>query len=37
MDDLKLFEKNEDRINSLIKTVRLFSKGINHGIWITKV
>ena len=34
MDDLKLFVKNEDKIDSLINTVRIFSKEIKMEFWL---
>ena len=38
MDDLKLFAKSEDQLESLINTVRILSDDIhNNGIWIIKV
>ena len=32
MDDLKLFGKNEDQIDSLVQTVQLFSEDIGMGL-----
>ena len=34
MDDFKLFEKNDDQIDSLVRTVHIFSKdiGMKFGI-----
>ena len=37
MDDLKLFAKNEDQIDSLVNTVRMFFRGHQNGVWVTKV
>ena len=37
VDDLKLFAKNEDQIDSLINTVRMFFRGHQNGVWVTKV
>ena len=37
VDDLKLFAKNEDQIDSLVNTVRMFFRGHQNGVWVTKV
>ena len=36
MDDLKLFGKNEEQIDSLVKTVHIFSKDIGMEFGIKK-
>ena len=36
MDDLKLFGKNEEQIDSLVKTVQIFSKDIGMEFGIKK-
>ena len=37
MDDLKQFAKNEDQIDNLVNTVRIFFRGHQNGIWVTKM
>ena len=37
MDDLKLFAKNEDQIDSLVNRVRIFFRGHQNGVWVTKM
>ena len=37
VDDLKQFAKNEDQIDSLVNTVRMFFRGHQNGVWVTKV
>ena len=37
MNDLKLFAKNEDQIDNLVNTVRIFFRGHQNGIWVTKM
>ena len=37
MDDLKLFAKNEDQMDSLVNTMRIFIRGHQNGVSITKV
>ena len=37
MDDLKLFAKSEKGLESLVQTVKVFSKDIGYGIWIRQV
>ena len=37
MDDLKLFAKNEDQIDSLVNTVRIFFRRHQNGVWATKM
>ena len=36
MDDLKLFVKNEDQMDSLVKTVRIFSEDIKIELWLER-
>ena len=37
MNDLKLLAKNEDQIDSLVNTVRIFFRGHQNGVWVTKM
>ena len=36
MDDLKLFAKNEDQLDSLVNTVRIFSEDIKIELGLSK-
>ena len=36
IDDLKLFAKNEDQTDNLVNTVRVFFRGHQNEIWVTK-
>ena len=36
MDDLKLFAKNEDQINNLVNTVRIFSEDMRMEFGLPK-
>ena len=36
MDDIKLFAKNDDQIDTLLNTVTIFSAGHQNEVWLTK-